>query len=523
MSAFPLTSIRDASSMQRVGKSFSEFLDRYRSRLTQLFESRTTADRLNLNRGLPPFAMNLVREVDPLSVYIPTEYGGRGNNISECLSILEATGYESLPLCLTIGINGGLFLQPLGKYGNESIKRPIFEQFTRNKKMGGLMITEPDHGSDALSMQTAYTATGNDSYHIEGTKHWAGLTGWADYWLLTARARATDGNLRRDIDFFVCDVNAPGQHIEVEEVYRNLGLRMIPYGRNKIDVEVPGVARLEPKSTGIKLMLDLLHRSRLQFPGMGMGFLRRMLDEAVEHCRERFVGGSPLFDYDQVRARLARLQASVTACAAMCLHSSEHAGVDEDLANEGLKANAMKTVVTDLMHEASQSLQQLLGAKGYKEDNIAGRSTNDSRPFQIFEGSNDILYQQISESVLKSMRKMKENNLYQYLKQDDSTTRAADYFRDVLSFDVDWALPQRKLVELGKALGRIMSMEMTIEMGERGYQADLIANALESFRTEVNGIMETYRTGGLTAVIEDYRDSSGWLQFVESATVRTVG
>ena len=84
-------------------------------------------------------------------------------------------------------------------------------------------------------------------------------------------------------------------------------------------------------------------------------------------------------------------------------------------------------------------------------------------------------------------------------------------------------LPQRKLVQLGKALGRIISMEMTIEMGERGYRQDLIANALEEFRAEVNSIMETYRTGGLTAVIEDYRDDSGWLQFVETATVRSSG
>lgn len=506
--------------MQRVRQSFSEFIDSYRSRLRNLFRSRSTADVLNLERGLPDWAMEAFREVDPLSVYIPREFGGRGNVLAECLTVLETTGYESLPLCLTVGINGGLFLQPLGKYGFDGVKRPIFEAFLQDKRMGGLMITEPDHGSDALGMQTAYTATGRESYRIQGTKHWAGLTGLADYWLLTARARAKDGNLQRDIDFFVCNTTAKGQHIEVEEEFPNLGLRMIPYGRNKIDIEVPSIARLQPRTTGIKLMLDLLHRSRLQFPGMAMGYLRRMLDEAVDHCRERFVGGSPLFDYDQVKARIARLQASVTACSAMCLHSSEHAGIENDLSGEGRKANAMKTVVTDLMLEASQSLLQLVGAQGYRDDHIAGRSTNDSRPFQIFEGSNDILYQQISESVLKSMRRMKETNLYRYLKQDVDTARAADYFRDVLSFDLDWSLPQRKLVELGKALGRIMSMEMTIEMGERGYRSDLIANALEEFRTDVHRIIETYRTGGLTAVIEDYRDDSGWLHFVEAATVR---
>lgn len=47
---------------------------------------------------------------------------------------------------------------------------------------------------------------------------------------------------------------------------------MIPYGLNKIDIKVPQQNKLIPESTGLKMMLDILHRSRLQFPGMGMGF-----------------------------------------------------------------------------------------------------------------------------------------------------------------------------------------------------------------------------------------------------------
>ena len=91
------------------------------------------------------------------------------------------------------------------------------------------------------------------------------------------------------------------------------------------------------------------------------------------------------------------------------------------------------------------------------------------------------------------------------------------------SLAVDWCLALGQVVDLGKALVRIISMEMTIEMGERGYRLDLIANALEEFRAQVNSTMETYRTRDLTAVIEDYRDDSGWLQFVETATVRSSG
>ena len=38
------------------------------------------------------------------------------------------------------------------------------------------------------------------------------------------------------------------------------------------------------------MMLDLLHSSRMQFPGMGMGFIKRMLDEALTHCSQRLLG-----------------------------------------------------------------------------------------------------------------------------------------------------------------------------------------------------------------------------------------
>lgn len=502
--------------MTRTRQSFADFLGAYRERLAHLFGTRTSADAVNLDRGMPPHVIGRMREVDPLSVYVPEAYGGRGGSIGESLSVLEETGYQSLPLCLMVGINGGLFLQPVSKYASEATQADVFEGVIRHKRMGGLMITEPDYGSDALNMKTAWEATGRGTVRLSGIKHWAGLTGWADYWLLTARPRAADGNLRRDVDFFVADQTQAAQHVTVEEIYPNLGLRMLPYGRNRIDVELPEHARLTPHTTGVKMMLDVLHRSRLQFPGMAMGFLRRLADEATAHVRQRTVGGQPLATYDQVRARLARMQAAVTACAAMCLNSAETAGVERDLSGEGLKANAFKTVVTDWMQEAAQSLLQLVGAQGYRADHLAGRAVVDSRPFQIFEGSNDILYQQVTESVVKAMRRVQETNLGRYLRAEPLTARAATLFGDALSFDVDWQMPQRKLVELGQAISRIVTMEMTIELGERGYAPDLVAGALESIRADVRALVETYRRGGLVALVEDAAPPD-WLARVRPA------
>ncbi len=493
---------------------FDEFLDAYRSRLRHAFHVRSDIDRLSLQRGLPPHVMREIRSGDPLSVYIPEEFGGRGGHIHEGLAVLAASSYESLALSLTFGINWALFLQPVAKYGQEEVKAPIFRRFLRDKHMGGLMITEPDYGSDALSMRTGYVEN-DDHYHIKGLKHWGGLTGWADFWLLTARQRSGEG-LLRDIDFFICDVNSPGQHIEVEEVFDNLGLYMIPYGRNRIDVKVPKAHRLEPKRTGIMMMLDLLHRSRMQFPGMGMGFLRRLLDEGLAHCKNRFVGGDSLFSYDQVQQRLARLQAAFTTCSAMCAYSSGQAGVENDLSRRGLEGNAIKTVVTDLMQDASQSLLQLVGAKGYVLDHIAGRAVVDSRPFQIFEGSNDILYQQITEAVLKQMRKAKQVNLLRFLSSYDLTGRAADYFKDTLNFEVDVSLSQRKLVELGRALGRIISIQLVLELGDRGFRRDLVNGAVAVLHQDVSALLSSYRDAHTTDVVDDYEEDASWLQFVKA-------
>lgn len=495
-------------------KDIESFLSNYRDKLNELFNERNDENQLVNKRGLPPYVLRQVLECNPLSAFIPSEYGGRGGRTKEALSMLETTSYQSLPLSLMMGINGALFLQPLANYGHEETKKSVFNKFIVEKNMGGLMITEPDYGSDALRMQTGFRKADDGHYEIKGIKHWAGLTGWADYWLITARGMDSSGELGRDIGFFVHDSRAGG--IDVEEYYQNLGLLMLPYGRNKIDIKVPDEYRLEPRSTGVKMMLDILHRSRLQFPGMSTGYLKRMMDEGISHCKERLVGGSSLFQYDQVKERLSQLQSYFTISSAMSYFTSENIPLEADTSKMDVAANSIKSVVTDYMHEASQSLLQLFGAKGYRMDHIAGRSLVDSRPFQIFEGSNDILYQQISESVIKMMKRAKETNLYKFLKSYSLTENAADYFKNSLDFEIDYKMAQRNLVDLGRAIGRIVSMEMTIRLGERGFNSEMVSNSLKVLKSEIETLICSYSTNETPGVLDDYSDESSWLKFVKA-------
>lgn len=494
-------------------EELSGFIERFEKALREAFHEVADINQLSLQRGLPPEVWKRIMNEVPLAVAIPQAYGGRGAIVKECLAMLSAASYESLPLSLTFGINLALFLEPLGKYGNEDIKVSIFRDFLENQRMGGLMITEPDYGSDALNMRTAYTAT-EDGFAVKGTKHWQGLTGQADYWLVTARKQLDNGELARDIDFFITDNAATEQHIKVEHLFDNLGLYMIPYGLNRIDIEVPAKQKLQPTSTGIKMMLDILHRSRMQFPGMGMGFIRRMLDEAVTHCKQRIVGAGNLLALDSVQHQLSRIQAAYTVCSAMCMRSSDISGIEFNLATEGLEANTMKAFVTDLMQESAQLSLQVSGANGYKISHIAGRGVMDSRPFQIFEGSNEMLYTQIADIATKKMKKTKSANLLQYLTGDPLTENAAGYFSKFLDFVPGDLLPQRKLVDLGKIISRVISAGYVVTMAARGFRKDLIDGCLEHLRMDIAMLASKLHLDSRALVIEDYVAESDWRSFV---------
>lgn len=503
--------IMNGSALDVSGICYPDFLQQFKTSLSQIFQ-REDINQLSLSRGLPANVWKEIMNLKPLSVTIPKEFGGRGTKVKECLGVLSAASYESLPLSLTFGINIALFLEPLAKYGNELVKGDIFRQFLEYGAMGGLMITEPDFGSDALNMRTQNILQEN-YYHIQGKKHWQGLTGMADYWLITSRSKSNEGNLSRDVDFFIANTHKKDQNITVEEYYDNAGLYMIPYGLNKIDIKVPAWNKLIPETTGLKMMLDILHRSRFQFPGMGIGFMKRMLDEATKHCKERIVGNLPLFSLDQIQYQLAKLQSFFALSSAMCAKSCKVSGIEHDVSSSGIHANSIKALVTDMMQESAQILVQLSGAKGYRISHIGGRGIMDSRPFQIFEGSNEMLYTQISEGIMKDMKKKKILNLSAYLSQNDSTKDAAKLFSDELNFSIDAPISQRKMIDLGKIIARIITVNDLVELNNSGFSQELTDTSVIMVKQEIVSLLASMHHHKNINSIEDICPKSDWMDF----------
>jgi acyl-CoA dehydrogenase len=490
----------------------TEFLNTLKQTLESVFYERADIVKFILNRGFPALVLRDIMATNPFSAAIPEKYGGRGGEVKECLAVLDVASYESLPLSLFFGINMGLFLGPVSKYAHESVKGDIFRRFLTQQNLGGLMITEPDFGSDALNMRTANIRRGS-GYDIKGIKHWQGLTGMADYWLIASRKQMDNGELGRDIDFFISDSQASNQKILVEEYYNNIGLYPIPYGKNKVDIHVPAEQKLQPESTGLKMMMDMLHRSRFQFPGMAMGFIRRMLDDAIKHCNSRIIGGKPLMAFDQVKLQISRIQSAFTVSSAMCARSASSCGIEDNLTKSAIEANTMKAYITDLMQEASQTLTQLFGANGFKIESVASRGIVDSRPFQIFEGSNEMLYTQVSELVVKHMNQLNKMNLSDFLKDFHLTENAADYFKSILNFKILHKMSQRKHVGFGKIISRIIATNYVLSLGANGFRHDLISDCIKNIIHEVTGLASAFKHHTTVVPIEDYKENSNWLSF----------
>lgn len=489
---------------------FNIYIEDFSKYLRELFRNEYDFNKLSLDRDLPADFMAKIMAKNPLAVAIPESHGGRGVHVKECLGVLAAASYESLSLSLMFGINIALFLEPLAKYGNLPVQERIFKEFLENQAMGGLMITEQAYGSDALNMKTSFHEV-EGGYKINGEKHWQGLSGAADFWLVTARKANANGDLARDIDFFVTDNSNPAQHIPMVERYNNLGLYAIPYGINQIDIAVDAEQRLQPESTGLKLMLDMLHRSRLQFPGMGLGFIKRLMDESLQHCQNRIVGGAPLSNLDAVKFQLSRIQAAYTICSGMCAYSASNSGIDKDLASASIEANTLKALITDLMQESAQISLQLAGANGYRLDHIAGRAVVDSRPFQIFEGSNEMLYGQIADAILKLMRKSKETNLVKFLTHYTNSQESIQYFANLLNFNIDQTVSQRDAVSLGRIIARVISFQFVLNMN--GFNTELVELTRQHMLTDITMYVGQYLSQNTANPILEYQDSSDWMNF----------
>jgi len=101
-------------------------------------------------------------------------------------------GDGSLGTCL--GVQAGLAMRSIALLGSEEQKDRWLPDMARMEKLGAFALTEPEHGSDSIALETTARPQGN-GYVIDGRKRWIGNGTVADVAVVWARD-ADDGQVK---------------------------------------------------------------------------------------------------------------------------------------------------------------------------------------------------------------------------------------------------------------------------------------------------------------------------------------
>ena len=413
-----------------------------------------------------PYSENTLHkflELGPLHYFIPPSMGGRGDGTQSYLRIVETTAYYSVPLGLTLGITGTLFLLPILKYAAPSLRDRLIPQFLHGPALGGMMITEPTGGTDIFGLRTTISS-GSGTMALRGTKCWGGLTGRAEHWLVAAR-KSQGGRLTRMLKLVYVPLSSPG--IAVNTYFDALGLQPITYGETQYsNVAVPDAHDLTPKGrSALRVLYDTLFRSRMGFPAIASGLCKRLADEAASRASGRVVFGRPIAGYDQVQFRLSTIRGLAQINDCLWQFTADWMDRHDDVSGDYILVNAVKVVASESMAEAADSAVQLFASAAYKRDHLVGRAYVDSRPFQIFEGSNDVLHDNTFEVVAGRHGSVNPDTISQELQQFGLRI-PDDLPQGTLSaLEIKEDCSQRRQVHYGKIIQWIVVLGIIEQMG----------------------------------------------------------
>jgi hypothetical protein len=104
--------------------------------------------------------------------------------------------------------------------------------------------------------------------------------------------------------------------------------------------------------------------------------------------------------------------------------------------------------------------------------------------------------------------------MFDSLKIYELTSNVADRFNGLFNFNVDSQMVQHKMVDMGRILSRVISMEFTLRLEEYGFNRNLINNSLRTLEDKVEQLMTTFKNQDTADVVDDYEENSAWVRFV---------
>jgi len=319
-------------------------------------------------------------EVGFLGLGIDESYGGSGgDNLAYCLVLEEIARGDSAVRGI-ISVSLGLVAKSIAKHGSEEQRQRWLPGLTSGEKIGCFALTEPGTGSDAGSLTTKATKTGN-GWVINGRKVFITNGTWADVALVFAR---TGGPGPKGISAFLVPTDTEG--FTATEIKGKLGMRGQATAEITLeDVCVDSDALLSEE--GFKLAMGSLDKGRMSVAAGCVGAARGAFEAALKYAEEREQFGKPIAGFQLVQELLADMAVETDAARLLTWRVADLADRGKPFSTE---ASMAKLYASEAAVKVANNAIQVFGGYGYIDEYPVGKYLRDARVTTLYEGTSQI-------------------------------------------------------------------------------------------------------------------------------------
>jgi acyl-CoA dehydrogenase family member 9 len=284
-----------------------------------------------------------------------------------------------------MGVHQSIGMKGIVLFGTEEQKERFLPDLASARKLAGFALTETEAGSDAYNVRSRAVQQPDGAWVLNGEKRYIGNGGRGDVFVTFARAEV--GGEDRHIAL-ILERGMKG--FEVGDRYDTMGLRGNDLRRLHFsDVRVPPENVLGKPGEGFHIAMHILNNGRLSLGTGSVGATKYLLDEAIDHAKERRQFGQPLAEFELVQDKIAWMVSYLFGLESMTYLTCGM--VDNGVPDYSLESAICKVSGTEFLWYAANRVLQLKGGEGYMRTEPYEKVLRDIRIFPIFEGANDVM------------------------------------------------------------------------------------------------------------------------------------
>ena len=318
-----------------------------------------------------------------LGITVEEEYGGAGMGYLEHCIAMEEISRASASVGLSYGAHSNLCVNQIRRNGNAEQKRRYLPKLISGEHVGALAMSEPDAGSDVVSMRLKAEKKG-DHYILNGNKMWITNGPDADTLVIYAKTNPDDGP--RGITAFLVEKSFKG--FSTAQKLDKLGMR----GSNTCELvfkdgEVPEENVLGEMGKGVNILMSGLDFERAVLAAGPTGIMQACMDVVIPYVRERRQFGESIGSFQLMQGKLADMYTTMNATKAYVYAVAR--ACDRGQTTRKDAAGAILYAAEKATWMALEAIQ-CLGGNGYINEYSTGRLLRDAKLYEIGAGTSEI-------------------------------------------------------------------------------------------------------------------------------------